>query len=153
MTDQTASTAALADSAETTEGKETTQHAGEKKSRRIRKSNKRTFHTYISRSLHKRMNKDGRPIGANRHAARVLENATSAFMDSFISNQCNLARLSGHSTVDEHVVFATVRLMVPRQLAPVFIEAAKTAADTFIQSAAAPADAGAAASAAEDSAA
>jgi hypothetical protein len=110
----------------------------DKKARRAaRRSNKRSLHTYITRTVHKRSN-NGKQLGANRSAARVLENATAAFMDAFIANQCELARLSGHSTVDEHVVFATVKLMVPREIAPVFIEAAKTAADTFIQSAKTP---------------
>jgi hypothetical protein len=133
-----ASAAATTSVEEKTDAPEGAEAEDKKKRRNKRSSNKRRYHTYISRTLHKRINND-KPMGANRNAARVLENATSAFMDSFIANQCELARLSGHSTVDENVVFTTVKLIVPPEIAPLFIEAAKTAAKTFIDSAAKPA--------------
>jgi hypothetical protein len=99
-----------------------------------RANNKRSYHTYNLRLLHKKQN-NGKPMGANKNASRVMNNFISTYMDGFISTVAEIARKTDRSTIDEQVITTAVKLTAPRELVPVILEFAAAASAKFIASA------------------
>ena len=98
--------------------------------RRTKHNNKHSFRTYALRSVHERMNGD-KHIGANRAAARIMDNVVCAFKDRVIITAAEIARQTGHSTIDRATVLTAIRLIVPREVFPAIEAAATKAADAF----------------------